>query len=72
MCGYGDRQDIAEGVAKVYLRFHTVGVPAELHIYTGIGHGFGIRDRNRTPSHTWPMRFREWLQDQGFLGYYPN
>jgi len=72
LCGYGDRQDIAEGIAKVYLRFHAVGVPAELHVYTGVGHGFGMRARNRTPSHTWPDRFREWLQDQGFLGYYPN
>ncbi|HWA25036.1 MAG TPA: alpha/beta hydrolase [Lacunisphaera sp.] len=72
LCGYGDRQDIAEGIAKVYLKFRAVGVPAELHIYTGIGHGFGVRERNRTPSHTWPERFREWMQDQGFLGYYPN
>jgi len=72
LCGYGDRQDVAEGIAKVYLKFRALGVPAELHIYTGVGHGFGVRDRNRTPSHTWPLRFREWLQDQGFLGYYPN
>jgi endo-1,4-beta-xylanase len=68
VCGYGDRAEVAEGLARVYLKFKQVGVPAELHIYSGAGHGFGIRESNHTPSATWPDRFKEWLSDQGFLG----
>lgn len=68
LCGYGDRKDVSEGIAKVYLKFRALEIPAELHIYTGIGHGFGVRERNKTPSSTWPERFREWLGDRGFLG----
>jgi len=63
--------DIAEGITSVYLRFREVGVPAELHIYTGVGHGFGIRARNHTPSSTLADRFGEWLADRGFLGKIP-
>jgi endo-1,4-beta-xylanase len=67
-CGYGDRQDISEGLAEVYLRFKRAGVPAELHIYAGAGHGFGVRDTNKSPSGAWIVRFQEWLADRKFLG----
>jgi endo-1,4-beta-xylanase len=67
-CGYDDRPDISEELARVYLRFKAVGVPAELHIYTGAGHGFGLRDSNHFPAGAWPVRLREWLADRGFLG----
>jgi acetyl esterase/lipase len=67
-CGYGDRPDISEGLATVYLAFKKVGVPAELHIYAGAGHGFGLRASNRTPVASWPDRFKDWLADRGFLG----
>lgn len=66
-CGYGDRPDISEGLAEVYLRFKRAGVPAELHIYAGAGHGFGLRATNKSPSGAWPDRFREWLADRKFL-----
>jgi acetyl esterase/lipase len=66
-CGFDDRQDIAEGLAEVYLRFKRAKVPAELHIYTGTGHGFGLRASNKGPSSEWPVRFREWLDERGFL-----
>ena len=67
-CGFDDRADISEGLARVYLRFKQVGVPAELHIYTGAGHGFGLRESNKFPAGAWAARFREWLADRGFLG----
>jgi endo-1,4-beta-xylanase len=66
-CGYKDRPDISEGLATVYLAFKKVGVPAELHVYAGAGHGFGIREADRTPAGSWPDRFREWLVDRGFV-----
>jgi acetyl esterase/lipase len=66
-CGYKDRQDIAQGLAEVYLKFKAVGVPAELHIYATAGHGFGVREKNHDAVGTWPARFQEWLASSGFL-----
>ncbi|MEP7336486.1 MAG: alpha/beta hydrolase [Acidobacteriota bacterium] len=67
VCGYKDRPDISTGLAQVYLKFKEVGVPAELHIYAEIGHGFGVREKNRSAAGGWPARFEEWLGDLGFL-----
>lgn len=67
-CGYKDRPDISEGLASVYLAFKKTGVPAELHIYAGAGHGFGLREADRSPAAGWPARFQEWLADRGLLG----
>ncbi|HKX29340.1 MAG TPA: alpha/beta hydrolase [Blastocatellia bacterium] len=66
VCGYNDRPDISQGLAEAYLKFKEAGVPAELHIYSSAGHGFGLRDRNRNAVATWPARFDDWLGDLGF------
>jgi endo-1,4-beta-xylanase len=63
-CGADDRPDISEGLPKVYLLFKQAGVPVELHIYAGVGHGFGLRP---TPASGWPDRFRAWLVTQKFI-----
>lgn len=60
--GFGDRKDIAEGLAEVYLRFKRAGVPAELHMYSEAGHGFGYRPGSPAPHMAWMDRFQEWLQ----------
>jgi endo-1,4-beta-xylanase len=65
--GYGDRKDIAEGLAEVYLRFKRAEVPAELHLYSNAGHGFGLRAANKGPHAAWPERFVEWLDVRGML-----
>jgi endo-1,4-beta-xylanase len=67
-CSYTDRKDISEGLAEVYLRFKRAGVPAELHIYSSGGHGFGLRTTNRKPVAGWAARFEEWMADSGFVG----
>jgi acetyl esterase/lipase len=67
VCGFDDRPDISEGIANIYLAFKRAGVPAELHIYTGAGHGFGLRAKNTFPAGAWPQRFHEWLDERGFL-----
>jgi acetyl esterase/lipase len=64
---YNDRPDISEGLAEAYLRFKRAGVPAELHIYTAGGHGFGLRASNKGPVGDWLTRFEEWMADSGFL-----
>ena len=66
-CGYGDRQDIAEGMASVYLKYKAAGVKAELHIYSEAGHGFGYKHGKTGAAAKWPERFTDWLQDSGFL-----
>ncbi|MCX6980709.1 MAG: alpha/beta hydrolase [Verrucomicrobia bacterium] len=66
-CGYGDRPDIAEGMASLYLKYKSAGVKAELHIYSNAGHGFGYRPGSTTAAGAWPFRFREWLDDSGLL-----
>ncbi|HYV26436.1 MAG TPA: alpha/beta hydrolase [Candidatus Eisenbacteria bacterium] len=66
-CSYTDRKDISEGLAETYLRFKHAGVPAELHIYSTGGHGFGLRASNKKPVGAWVMRLEEWMGDSGFL-----
>jgi acetyl esterase/lipase len=60
-CGEDDRQDIAQGLPELYLALKRVGVSAELHIYAGVGHGFGLRASNGPPVSAWPQLFLEWL-----------
>ncbi len=66
-CGEKDRQDIAEGLAEVYLRLKRAGISAEFHVYAGVGHGFGFRPTNKGPVAAWPDRMLEWLDAKGFL-----
>ena len=65
--GYNDRPDIAEGIAQVYLKYKKANVPAELHIYSNAGHGFGMRERNKGAVAGWIDRFYDWLADRGIL-----
>jgi len=66
-CGYGDRQDISEGMATLYLKYKQAGVKAELHIFSNVGHGFGYRPGPTSAAGAWPLRFQEWLIDSGIL-----
>ena len=67
LCGYKDGAAISEGMAKLYLRYKEMGVPAELHILGNVGHGFGMRATNTGAVATWPQRVLDWLGDSGFL-----
>lgn len=66
--GYGDRQNISEGLAEFYLKTKRAGASGELHMYAGAGHGFGVRDSNKGPAAAWIARFHEWMADRKFLG----
>ena len=61
VAGYQDRPDIADGVARAYLAFRAAGVPAELHVYAGVGHGFALRPG---PASGWIARFADWLVER--------
>jgi len=49
-----------------YLALKRAGVPAELHIYAGAAHDFGVRPSDQ-PCSTWTQSCAEWLRHQGFL-----
>lgn len=67
VCGENDRPNISQGLPELYLALKRVGVSAELHVFAGVGHGFGLRDRTRGPVAGWISRFQEWLNARGLL-----
>jgi acetyl esterase/lipase len=68
-CGADDRPNISEGVPELYLAMKKAGVPAELHVFAGVGHGFGMRTSNSGNMSTWPDLFYGWLGSSGFLAH---
>jgi acetyl esterase/lipase len=62
-----DQPAISQGLADLYLALRRAGAHAELHLYDGVGHGFGIRPGNTGPVAAWPTRFLEWLDQQGLV-----
>ena len=57
---------LAPDSVSLYSKWLAAGRPAEIHIYSTGGHGFGMRKQN-LPSDQWIERFGEWLAVQGFL-----
>jgi acetyl esterase/lipase len=66
-CGGDDRPDISQGLPELYLALTRLHVSAELHIYAGVGHGFGVRKTNPAPVSGWTSLFLEWMNAQGLL-----
>jgi endo-1,4-beta-xylanase len=54
-------------MAELYLKYKDAGVPAELHLYAGAGHGFGLRATNHSASAGWPARLVEWMTDMKLI-----
>ena len=50
----------------MYLALKRASIPAELHIYAGTAHDFGVRRSDR-PCSKWTQLCADWLRDQGFL-----
>jgi len=71
LCGGNDRPDISEGLPNVYLLFKKAGVPVDLHILAGVGHGFGLHAANKGATAEWPQLFYGWLRDRKFLTQKP-
>ncbi len=55
-----------ENSIGMYLAAKRAGVPAEMHVYSTGGHGFGLRKSDQ-PCSTWPARCGDWLRVQGML-----
>jgi endo-1,4-beta-xylanase len=62
LAGNQDVPAISQGIAQLYLEMRRAGARAELHIYEGVGHGFGLRSSNTGPVAAWPQRFVDWLE----------
>lgn len=62
---HDDRANPIEA-ARLYLEYKALNLPAELHIYTKGGHGFGMRKTGH-PIDGWPQRCAEWMQSMGYL-----
>jgi len=61
-----DQLKLAPHSVELYKKWLDANRPAELHLYSKGGHGFGMRVQN-LPSDKWIERFGEWLDTQGLL-----
>ena len=50
-----------ENSTTYFLALKAAKVPAELHIYSEGGHGYGLRPQPNWPVTTWPARVEDWL-----------
>jgi len=66
-CASNDQLMLAPHSLQLYQSWLKAGKPAELHMYSLGGHGFGMRKQN-LPSDKWIERFGEWLEMQGLMG----
>lgn len=69
VCGEDDRPDISQGLPELYVALKKLGVSAELHVYSGAGHGFGLRASNSGAVAAWPQRFLEWMDARHLLNH---
>jgi len=67
LCGAEDRENISQGLPQLYLDMKKAGISAELHVYAGVGHGFGLRFSQRGAVADWPNLLLAWLDTKGFL-----
>lgn len=61
-----DDQMFSGSSAKLYLEWKAAKRPAELHIYSKGGHGFGLTTRG-WPVDSWIDRYGDWLKTQGLM-----
>src|SRR5262249_7242518 len=64
--GGADTESDPEHSVMMYLALKRAGIPAELHIYAGAKHDFGVRSSSH-PYATWTQSCARWLEHQGFL-----
>jgi len=62
-----DDKSFVPGTLIYYRELLTAKVPAELHLYTAGGHGYGLRP-SPNPVSGWPKLVEQWLRGLGVLG----
>ncbi len=63
----GGNDTYFDDYSEAYSALVEAGVDAELHIYSGIPHGFGLQASNPPGVAGWLNLFRDWLLSQGML-----
>jgi acetyl esterase/lipase len=61
-----DDQVRVENSLTYYLGLKNAKVPAELHLYSTGGHGYGLRPTEQAVT-TWPKRAEEWMRGLGVI-----
>ncbi len=56
-----------ENSLAYYAALKAAKIPAEMHLYSTGGHGYGARHSSE-PASSWPARAEDWMRAQGFLG----
>ncbi len=64
-CAHDDGQN-PFALTALYLEYKKHKIPAELHMFTKGGHGFGMRD-NKQPINSWPQRCAEWMESSRLM-----
>jgi len=63
----GGDDNVSAAYPEIYKKLKDAGVSVELHIYAGVGHGFGLQPTSPLSVSGWPDRLWEWLFDRGLL-----
>jgi len=66
LCASDDPLNLAPASVKLYQQWLAAKKPAELHMYSEGGHGFGMK-KQALPSDSWIDRFGDWLGTQGLM-----
>jgi endo-1,4-beta-xylanase len=67
LAGSDDRPGVITALTQIFTQLREAKVPAELHFYDGVPHGFGLRATNTGPVSRWPTQFVEWLRVRKIL-----
>jgi acetyl esterase/lipase len=67
LCGSDDRPQVMAGLTQIFNALRDAKVPAEMHFYDGVPHGFGLRTSNTGPVAQWPAQFVDWLRVRKIL-----
>ena len=62
LSGSDDRPAVITGLTQIFTALRDAKVPAEMHFYDGVPHGFGMRSSNTGPVKQWPKQFVDWLR----------
>jgi endo-1,4-beta-xylanase len=67
LSGSEDRPGVIAALTQVFTALRAAKVPAELHFYDGVPHGFGLRASSTGPVSHWPAQFVDWLRVRKIL-----
>jgi endo-1,4-beta-xylanase len=67
LSGSDDRPQVINGLTRIFGMLREAKVPAEMHFYDGVPHGFGLRASNTGPVTQWPSQFVDWLRVRKIL-----